>query len=74
MSDKILIADAMRECDLSFNNNDVTGYNRITQILSEVEGKTEAVIKAMRLAEGGPKLSSPRFAYPHIKDFLSDLA
>jgi hypothetical protein len=72
MSDEILIEDAMLECDRSFHNNDLTGYNRILLKLAEVKNKTGAIDKAIRMAEAGLTLSSARFAYPHIKDFLSD--
>jgi hypothetical protein len=70
MSDEKLIEDVIQECDSSFRNYDVTGYNRIILTLSDVKNKTKAVDNAIRLAKCGPTLSSPRFAYPHIKDAL----
>jgi hypothetical protein len=72
MQNKEIIRDVVRECESCFDRHDVTGYARITEMLSRIEDPDESVVKALRLADGGPTLSSPRFAYPHIKSILTE--
>jgi hypothetical protein len=72
MQTQQIINDVLRECDACFHGYDDTGYGRITEMLSEIQEPDERVIKALKLAEAGPTLSSPRFAYPHIKSALTE--
>jgi hypothetical protein len=70
MDDQQIIARAIRECETGFSAHSRDGYERITELLSSLSAPTAQTEKAARLAEAGPTLSSPRFAYPHIKDAL----
>ncbi|MBO9428224.1 hypothetical protein [Sulfitobacter sp. R18_1] len=72
MSDQEIIQSIVQECDHSFAANDVTGYARVKEMLSELKEQTPETEKALRLAEAGPELSSDRFAYPHIKSALTE--
>lgn len=69
VADMDKIYEAKRLCDVGFNSYDQKYYSKIDELLSGVE-QTPSVQRARRLCAAGPTLSSPKFAYPHIKDAL----
>jgi hypothetical protein len=66
---KEAIAECLALCDKGFETHDRSLYGDIDKLLSQCE-QTERVVRARKLCEAGPTLSSPRFAYPHIQSAL----
>ena len=62
----------VRFCQSGFAQNNPAYYVDIDAALADVE-QTEDVQTMRRLAQGGPSLTSKRFAYPHIEDRAHDL-
>lgn len=56
-------------CADGFYNSNRNLYTRISTLLAElIADGFEELETAKKLADGGPALVSPRFAYPHIQD------
>ena len=65
------ITKALELCKLGYALYDSKYYAEIETLLSSVPS-TPGIEKAIRLAQAGVTLSSPRFAYPHIESALRD--
>jgi hypothetical protein len=59
-------------CDTGFEIRSAGFYEIIAAELEPFREASKTVDTAARLAQGGRGLTSPRFAYPHVKDRLVD--
>lgn len=67
----IALAEAINMCDSGFDHYDGSYYAKIDERLATLP-QIEQIAMARRMCVGNEKMSSIRFAYPHIKDRLLD--
>lgn len=65
------LRQAIGLCQQGYDEGTADNYARIDELLATMP-QGDVVTACRRLAQGGPDLSSKRFAYPHIQDRLED--
>lgn len=66
-----VLHQAIGLCRDGYASGSPDNYARIDELLATLP-QGDAITACRRLAQGGPDLSSKRFAYPHIEDRLED--
>jgi len=71
MSESAVIRRCLDLCEIGFTARSAAHYREIAVAL-EPYRSDKRIVAAIRLAQGGASLASPRFAYPHIASQLRE--